>query len=107
VRLTRSDRRKGRAHRAQVGGDVLADAPVAAGGAQREKTFDEGDFDANAVDLGFDHEGGLVAMEPFDDPVLKRRKLVGAVGVVEGQHGHVPHHLGEHRQGRRGHPLGG
>jgi len=77
-----------RGHRLQVLGDILAQPPVAAGGAPNEPALLVQQGDAQAVHLGladvgegFAGEGPLQARLEFPD-------LLGGVGVVQAEHGH-------------------
>jgi len=69
--------------RAQVLGDVLADAPVAAGGAPHEAAALVEQGHPEAVDLGLAHVGGGDAGQRPLEPGLELGQVLGGHRVVE------------------------
>ena len=84
---------------ANVGGDVLADAAVAAGGGLDEAAALVGERHGEAVDLQLGDERGAGIAEPRCDAAAPRHQLRLVEGVVEALHRHPVRHLGERRRG--------
>ncbi len=99
--------------RADVGGDVLPDATVAAGGGLHHAPVAIGDRDRDAVDLELAHErnGRVVGTLLFDDaafePLTPRRQLGGIHGVVERGHRRAVLDRSEGGRARTADRLGG
>ena len=100
-----------RADRPQVVGDVLADAPVAAGGAAGQDAVLVGQRHRQAVDLRLgrvaDLLGGDVeSLEQVADPLLPGPQLLLVAGVAEREHRLGVLDLGEAVKRLRADPLG-
>ena len=74
------------ADRLEVGGDVLADAAVTAGGAAHEAAARVEQRHAQAVDLRLADVGEALAGQHPADARLELAQIVGAGGVVEREH---------------------
>jgi hypothetical protein len=92
---------------AQVRGDVLADAPVAARRADLECAVLVDQLDARAVELGLEHVvDRIAALEDPPHALVERAHLFLVHRVVEREHGHAVDELGEALGGRRSDALG-
>ena len=89
-----------------VGGHVLADLAVAAGGAAREPSLLVDDGEGDAVDLRLADVAGLAA-EPLDDAIAPGGQLLVVERVVEGeQRRRVPDGREQRRDRDAAHALG-
>ena len=81
------------AHRAQVGGHVLAGAAVAARRAAHEAAALVAQADRQPVDLELADVGHRRVVRPASqslaNPGVELAELIGAEGVAEAEHGHV------------------
>ena len=77
------------ADRAEVGADVLAHPPVAAGGAAHEAAARVEQRHAEPVDLGLADVAGALARQRPAQPGLELAQAVGRGGVVEREHRHA------------------
>ncbi len=98
-------RERDRPHGAQVGGDVLADHAVAAGGAAGEATALVQERDGEAVDLGLGHELERLAVEQPAQALDPGPELVVGARVREREHRLGVLDLGELARRRRADPL--
>ena len=89
-----------------IGGDVLAGAPVPAGGGLDEPAVPVGERDGQAVDLELADEGG-VGGDLLRQPVGPGLQLLGAEGVVEAHHRDPVINRREQRRGRSPDRRGG
>ena len=72
--------------RADVGGDILADAPVTAGGGVHQLAALVAETHGQTVDLEFAHEPRIGAVEPALEPLTPGTQLRLVHGVVEAHH---------------------
>ena len=95
------------ADRADVRRDVLAFRPVAASRGLHEAAVLVTQADGEAVDLGLRGVSDLLHVETFADAPVEVDDVLVAEGVVERQHRHGVHDLGELARDGAAHPLGG
>ena len=76
------------ANRADVVGDVVADAAVAAGDAPDQQSLFIDQRDGHAVDLQFDHPLDRLAVEQLGRPLAVTLQFLDAVGIVDREHRH-------------------
>jgi hypothetical protein len=81
------------AHGPEIGGDVLSDVTVSAGGRQLEPSRGIGDLDTGAIQFRFDGKARHGA-EAVEQTSVKLGELQGGVGVIEGEHTNCMAHLG-------------
>ncbi len=82
---------------AQVGGDVLAAAAVAAGRALHEHTVLVTQADRQAIKLGLGREQQRAALQALVDAAHEVTHFLVAEGIAQRQHRHRVHHLGKAR----------
>ena len=93
-------------HRADIVGDILAGAAVAARGAPLQHPVAVQQADCDAILRGF--TGVLeifLAAQALLEPAIKLQHFLGVEGVVQGQHRHLVPHLPEFSEGLGAHPL--
>ena len=93
--------------RPDIGGHVVADLAVAAGGPRYEHPIDVPQTHRQAVDLVLDDVVIIRGVQLLADPLIERPELVGTVGVVHAEHGDGVAHGREFPQRPAGHALGG
>ena len=101
------DPQRDRPDRAQVGGHVLADGAVAAGGAAHEHAVAVEQRDRQPVDLRLDHQLERLAAQPAASRAPPRRATRPRCGRWPATASAAVLDRGEVTRGRRAHALGG